>query len=313
VTNRLRFGCQFQVLRGKREFLDTARRIEDLGFDVATFPDHFGGWASVWPSVVAAASVTSTLRLGPLTINNELWNPVVLARDAASADVLSGGRVELALGAGWREADFAIAGIAPRAPRERIARLAESVAIVRGYFRPGTFEYDGHFHQVKVPADRLRPTQPEIPIFIGGGGRHIVRLAAAVADIVGVHINLGVGQFAIGTGSTDSEQGVVVDALEQRLGWIATDRPASLPSPELHLFLLEVKPGASSLEEAEAIAVNYGISPGEVVASPWFLTGPVEEMAEKVAAVNERYGISYFTVVESQVDTMHEVMTRLRR
>ena len=79
MTGRIRFGCQFQAFRGRREFLDTARRIEDLGFAVATFPDHFGGWLSPWPSVVAAASVTSTLRLGPMTINNDLWNPVVLA------------------------------------------------------------------------------------------------------------------------------------------------------------------------------------------------------------------------------------------
>jgi probable F420-dependent oxidoreductase len=313
VSRPLRFGCQFQALRGAQEFLDTARRIEGLGFDVGTFPDHFGGWASVWPSVVAAASVTSTLRLGPLTVNNELWNPVVLARDAVSADVMSDGRVELGLGAGWRDADFAIAGIPPRAPRDRIARLAETVAILRGYFHPGAFEYDGHHHRVQIPAERLLPRQADIPIFVGGGGRHIVRLAAGAADIVGVHINLGGGRFAIGTGSTDSEQGVQREALEQRLAWIAADRPAGLPAPELHLFLLEVRQGASSFEEAETIAANYGISPDEVVASPWFLTGPIEEMAEKIAAVNERYGISYFTVVESQVDVMHEVMTRLRR
>ena len=240
MTRRLRFGCQFQALRGAREFLDTARRVEDLGFDVATFPDHFGGWASVWPSIVAAASVTSTLRLGPLTINNDLWNPVVLARDAVSADVLSDGRLELGLGAGWRDADYAIAGIlgirrvsGSRGWRNRSRSCAATSARER-------FEYDGRFHRASLPAERLRPTQAEVPIFIGGGGRHIIRLAAAEADIVGVHINLGGGRFALGTGSADSDQGVVVDALEQRLAWIAGDRPAALPEPELHLFLLEV-------------------------------------------------------------------------
>lgn len=315
MTGRLRFGCQFQAFRGAREFLDTARRIEALGFDVATFPDHFGGWASVWPSVVAAASVTSTLRLGPMTINNDLWNPVVLARDAVSADVLSDGRLELGLGAGWRDADSTIAGIPRSSPGERIARLAESVAILREYFRPGAFEYEGHHHRASVPAERLHPTQPQIPIFIGGGGRHIVRLAAGEADIVGVHINLGGGQFAGGTriDASGTEQGVVLDAFEERLGWIASDRPPSLVAPELHLFLLEVQAGASSFDTAEPIAANYGISSEEVLASPWFLTGPIEEMAEKIASVNARYGISYFTVVESQVDTMHEVMAQLRR
>jgi probable F420-dependent oxidoreductase len=312
VSDPLRFGCQFQVLRGKREFLDTARRIEDLGFDVATFPDHFGGWASVWPSIVAAASVTSTLRLGPLTINNDLWNPVVLARDAVSADVFSGGRVELGLGAGWREADFAIAGIPQRAPRERIERLAESVAIVRGYCAPGAFEYDGRFHHVRVPADRLRPTQPHIPIFIGGGGRHILRVAATEADIVGVHVNLGGAGVAIGGRAAEpqaaDDRGVLVDAVERRLAWIAGDRPASLAAPELHLYVLDVRRGPSSLRAAEATATSYGISPAAVVESPWFLTGPEEEMARKLVAINERYGISYFTVGEEHADTVHSVM-----
>ena len=135
MSGRIRVGCQFQAFRGRREFLDTARRVEDLGFAVATFPDHFGGWASPWPSVVAAASVTTTLRLGPMTINNDLWNPIVLARDAASADQLSDGRVELGIGAGWRSADYALAGINEDPPRARIARLGESLAAIRGVLR----------------------------------------------------------------------------------------------------------------------------------------------------------------------------------
>jgi len=313
MSEPLRFGCQFQAFRGREDFLDTARRLEAVGFDVLTFPDHFGGWAGMWPAIVAAASVTTTLRLGPMTVNNELWNPIVLARDAVSADVLSDGRLELGLGAGWRQADSTIAGIAPRAPGERIERLAESVEILRSYFSPGAFEYDGMFHRASVPAQRILPAQPHLPIFIGGGGRRIVRLAAAAADIIGVHINLGSSQFAIGRGSTDVAQGVELDAMERRLAWIARDRPANLARPELHLFVLEVRRGPSSLEAAATIAPNFGITSEDVVASPWFLTGPVEAMAEKIVAVQARYGISYFTAVEEHADTMVEVMKLLRR
>ena len=312
MSRRLRFGCQFQAFRGRDEFFDTARRLEANGFDVATFPDHFGGWAGMWPAIVAAASVTSTLRLGPMTVNNELWNPIVLARDAVSADVLSDGRLELGLGAGWRDADTTIAGIAPRAPGERIERLAETVEVLRRYFSPGGFEYEGRFHRASVPVERMLPAQQQIPIFIGGGGRRIVRLAATAADIVGVHINLGSSQYALGTGSTDSEQGVEVDALERRLAWIADDRAPELTPPELHVFVLDVRPGSSAVDAAARIAPNFGITPGDVVASPWFLTGTVQEMAEKITAVNERYGISYFTVVEEHADTLAEVMTLLR-
>jgi probable F420-dependent oxidoreductase len=301
VTPPLRFGCQFQIFRGRREFLDTARRVEDLGFAVATFPDHFGGWASPWPSVVAAASVTSTLRLGPMTINNDLWNPVVLARDAATADQLSEGRVELGIGAGWRAADYAVAGISEDPPRTRIARLAESLAVIRAYFGNG----DGD-------ADRLRPVQQTLPVFVGGGGRQILRLAASAADIIGVHVNLGGVGVAIGGsdggGQATDDRGVLVDAVERRLAWIASDRPASLRAPELHLYVLDVRPGPSSVESAEATAATYGISPAAVVESPWFLTGPEEEMARKLIEINERYGISYFTVGEEHADTLHAVM-----
>jgi probable F420-dependent oxidoreductase len=303
VTRALRFGCQFQAFRGRREFLDTARRIEDLGFAVATFPDHFGGWASPWPSVVAAASVTSTLRLGPMTINNDLWNPAVLARDAASADQLSDGRVELGIGAGWRAADYALAGITEDPPSTRIARLAASLAVIRAYFGAG--DGDGA---------RLRPVQARLPIFVGGGGRQILRLAATTADIVGVHVNLGGAGVAIGESGGEEatdDRGVRVDAIERRLGWIARDRPASLPAPELHLYVLDVRRGGSSVESAEAPAATYGISPAAVVESPWFLTGPEEEMARKLVAINERYGISYLTVGEEHADALHAVMKYL--
>ena len=301
MSGRIRVGCQVQAFRGRREFLDTARRVEDLGFAAVTFPDHFGGWASPWPSVVAAASVTTTLRLGPMTINNDLWNPIVLARDAVSADQLSDGRVVLGIGAGWRAADYALAGINEDPPRARIARLGASLAAIRGYF---------------AESDGLQPVQPELPIFVGGGGRQILRLAATTADIVGVHVNLGGSGVAIGRRTSVADEppddrGVLVDAIERRLSWIADDRPPALPAPELHLYVLDVRAGASSLEAAEETARSYGVSPAAVVDSPWFLTGPEEEMARKLTAVNERYGISYFTVGEEHAETLHAVMRHI--
>ena len=264
MSGRIRIGCQFQAFRGRREFLDTARRVEDLGFAVATFPDHFGGWASPWPSVVAAASVTTTLRLGPMTINNDLWNPAVLARDAASADQLSDGRVELGIGAGWRSADYAVAGISEDPPCTRIARLA-------GFDR---CDPSGTSRTAKGSG----PCSAALPIFVGGGGRQILRLAATAADIVGVHVEpRGLGRDHRRS-TTDAEQppddrGVLVDAIERRLSWIADDRPPALPAPELHLYVLDVRHGASSLEAAEETAKSYGVSPAAVVDSPWFLTG----------------------------------------
>ena len=305
MTRALRFGCQFQAFRGRREFLDTARRIEDLGFAVATFPDHFGGWASPWPSVVAAASVTSTLRLGPMTINNDLWNPAVLAYDAASADQLSDGRVELGIGAGWRAADYALAGITEDPPSTRIAWLAASTC--------------RHPRCASAPAMATATgcarCKSRLPIFVGGGGRQILRLGGDHRRHRRRPREPGwcrrrhrrerrrrADTTTAGCASTRSSGASV---------GLPVIGPRSLPAPELHLYVLDVRRGGSSVESAEAPAATYGISPAAVVESPWFLTGPEEEMARKLVAINERYGISYFTVGEEHADALHAVMKYL--
>jgi probable F420-dependent oxidoreductase len=312
VTDGIRIGCQLGPFKGAKEFLDTIRRIEALGFDVATFPDHFGRWAGVWPAIAAAASVTRTLRLGALTFNNDFWNPVVLARDAVSADLLSDGRLELGIGAGWRDADYSITGVAKDPAPARIARLAESAQILRRYWQPGEFAFAGQSHNVTVPAERLLPAQAEgIPIFIGGGGRQILRVAARLADTIGVHINLKAGAFTIGAGASDADQGVVQDALEERLGWIRSSQRDLPRPPELHLFFMEVRTGKTSREAATTISSTFGVSDDDVLSSPYFLTGPAEEMAEKLRAIHAREGISYFTVREDHIDVMAPVMRAL--
>lgn len=314
TAKRLRFGCQYQPFKGKQQMLESARRMEAIGIDVATFPDHFGGWASVWTSMTAVAAATTTLRLGSLTINNDIWNPVVLARDVASADQLSDGRLELGLGAGWRDVDYAMTGIHKDSPGTRIARLAEAVDVIRGYLAPGELVHHGTFYDVELPADRLRAVQEGgVPIFIGGGGRKIVRLAATTADIVGVHINLGAGGFTIGRGADDEEQGVVEEAVDERLGWIREDRSPAMPEPELQLFLMEVRPAATPEAAAEEVAPTFGISPESAVRSPYFLLGPPEAMADKALAIKERYGITYLTCREDHIDTMEQVLPIIDR
>lgn len=312
MTAKIRVGCQMGPFKGTRAFLDTIRRIEALGFNIATFPDHFGRWAGVWPAISAAASVTQTLRLGALTFNNDFWNPVVLARDAVSADLLSDGRLELGLGAGWRDADYAITGVLKDPAPARIARLAESVEVLRRYWQPGEFAFRGQFVTVAVPADRLLPAQQNgIPIFIGGGGQRILRLATRLADTIGVHINLKAGAFTIGTGAADVDQGAVQSALDERLEWIRSGPREVQRDPELQLFFMEVRAGKTSRDAAATVSPTFGVSDEDVLASPYFLTGPTEEMANKLQAINASSGISYFTVREDHIDTMVPVMRAL--
>jgi hypothetical protein len=156
---------------------------------------------------------------------------------------------------------------------------------------------------------------------VGGGGRRILRVAASTADIVGVHVHLGGRGVAIGGAAGGAPQeapapapddrGVGAAAAEARLAWIAADRPPALPAPELHLYVLDVRPGPSAVDAAAGPAATYGIPPEAVVGSPWFLTGPEEEMARKLTTITERCGVTYFTVGEEHMDTLHRVMAHL--
>ncbi len=314
MTDEIRIGCQFGPFKGRQQFLDTARRLEADGYSVATVPDHFGGWASVWPSVAAIATVTTTLRIGTLTINNDLWNPVVLARDAVSADQLSDGRLELGMGAGWRIADYEFTGITQDPPGVRISRMSESIDLLRSYFGPGEVVHRGEHYTADVPADRLRPVNATgIPIFVGGGGPKIVRVAAQKADIVGVHINLRGGQFTIGKGASDTDQGVVGDAVEERLAWIDEAVSGRGERPPLQLFFMEIKESNDPAATTAEIAATFGIEPSEVATSPYFLVGSTSEMAEKILSIRERYGITYFTCREDHIPVVSKVIPLLHR
>src|SRR5262245_42717507 len=187
-----RFGIICPKIGSGKELTELARKAEDLGYSTLYVPDHFVEDHDLAPTVALAhvAAVTERLRIGPLVLGNDYKHPVVLAREAATLDVLSDGRLELGIGAGWMTADYEKAGIPLERPGVRIERLAESIAVLKGLFADGPFTFVGKHYQVTELDGQPKPVQRPVPFLMGGGAPKILALSAREASIVGINANL---------------------------------------------------------------------------------------------------------------------------
>src|SRR3954463_8539414 len=214
---RLRFGviCSGNTTPDAKSFGELARRAEGAGYSTLYVPDHFVDHPLA-PTVALAhaAAVTTELRVGPLVLGNDYKHPVVLAREMATLDLLSEGRLELGIGAGWMTADYEKAGMTLDRPGVRIARLAESIAVLKGLFAPGPFTFHGEHYRVTELDGMPKPPQgADLPFLIGGGGKKILGLAAREAKIVGINANLKSGE-----GETpETVQSLLPEATDQKL------------------------------------------------------------------------------------------------
>ena len=204
-----RFGVQLAAPLDRAGWVETARRVEDLGYAVATMPDHFDGQLAPMPALQAVLDATTTLRAGALVFDNDYRHPAILAKELATMDVLSDGRVEIGLGAGWMISDYEQLGLAYDRPGVRIDRFVEGLAVLRGAMADGPFDFAGEHYRVTGYDGLPKPVQrPTPPILIGGGGRRMLTIAAQQADIVGVHGTLRAGVIGPDAVSTMTEEAV---------------------------------------------------------------------------------------------------------
>jgi probable F420-dependent oxidoreductase len=304
VTRPFRFGIQADPHRPRRQWIDFCRRAENLGYGVVTLPDHIGPSGGIFAAVAVAADHTERLRLGTLVLNNDLRNPAVLGMEAATADLLTDGRLELGIGAGWMGADYRAAGIAQDGAGTRIQRLAEAVEILRTGWQGEPFSFSGRHYQLEAAAGWPRPAQSPLPLLIGGGARRVLSLAGAAADIVSVNRNLREP-----TPAGAARQGMLGDDLHRKLGWVraaAGDR-----DPELHTFVLTAAVTDDRAAAAARIAAQYGISPADVLASPHFLVGTPAQMVDDLRRRRDEFGFSYLTVREASHTELAPVVAAL--
>ena len=274
------------------------RRIEDLGYWSVAISDHFTkGWVmEPVVAMTAAAEATSTLRILPLVLGNDYRHPVLLHKSLATLDVLSGGRVEIGIGAGWMDTDYEAAGIPLDPPGVRVARLAESVEVIKGLFGPEPLSYTGKHYQIRDLDGLPKPAQsPRPPLLIGGGGKRVLQLAGAVADIVGINAAMR-AEAPPGTALLDLTGERVAEkvAIARAAARSAGRDPRSLRFQTAILSLnLTDSPGARPW--VSSLAANVS-DPGVLAGSPAVLHGSVAFCVDELQRRREEYGLDYIHI-----------------
>jgi probable F420-dependent oxidoreductase len=293
---------------GHDEWVGTARRVEDLGFSTLTVADHLvDGCISPFAALGVAAEATSTLRIGTLVLNNDLRHPVVVARETLALDSLSGGRVELGLGAGHGFPEYDSAGIRFDDGATRVARLAEAVEVLDGLLRGNEVTFDGDHYQLRGHRAWPPATQrPRPPILVGGNGHRLLRMAAGCADIVGLS---GTGRTKA-DGLTHEATGFPPQAVDER---VALVRAASTRRDvELHALIQQVIVTNDPTGAAEGLRkLVPELSVEDILVTPYVWIGTVESICDKIRAARERWGFSYFTLFQHSLGAATPLVTKL--
>jgi len=297
---------QARTPRSAKAWAEFARRAEDLGYSVLSMPDHLQNQFAPLPALAAAAAVTQQIRLGTWVLANDFRHPVMLAKEAATLDLLSDGRLELGIGAGWMTEDYATAGIQLERPGVRIERLAEAIRVLRGLWEAGPFMFSGRHYTVSELDGRPKPLQRPLPLVMGGGGPRILALAAREANIIGLAAHLPGGRMDATSGRTQT-----LDATLKKLAWVREAAGPRLEKIELQARVLQTAVGEGALARSAELAAPFGMTPEEMLATPHALVGPVERIIEHLLAMRERHGLSYFTVNETAAEELAPVVQRL--
>lgn len=302
-----RFGVQVGHAADAAAWVSIARKAEDLGFSTFTMGDHLDAQFAPTVGLTAAAAATSTLRIGALTYANDYRHPVVLAKEAATLDLLSGGRLELGVGAGWMTTDYEQAGIPLDPAGVRIERLAEAIAVLKGLFADGPVTLAGEHYTVAGLEGTPKPVQrPHPPILVGGGGRKILQLAAREADIIGLNFNLHGGRIDATVGPDGTAEHTA-----EKLEWIrgaAGDRFDQIEL-QVRIHLAVITDDRAAL--AEQLAPAFGLTPEAALSSPHSLAGTVEQIIDDLVEQRERFGISYIGLSADAMDDLAPVVARL--
>lgn len=290
-----RFGVVAAMARSAEEWTSKVKQIESQGYSTVLVPDGMRHTLAPLPALTAAAAVTSSLRVGTYVIANDFRNPVMLAKEAATLDLVSGGRFELGLGVGRpaAEEDNRILGMPFDSGGVRVARLAESLALIKPLLTGDAVSANGRYYNLDGAQISPLPVQkPHPPILIGAAGRRLLSLAAREADII-----------ALGVAPTDPEAAVV-----ERIGWMREAAPERFDQLELNLNLMAVRD-----QVPRYVAMQMGLSAPTLAAAGAVsaLVGTVDQMCDTLLRRRETLGITYIAVGDELSDALAPVVRRL--
>ena len=303
-----RFGVNVRTTGSSAAWADKARRVEALGYAVLLVPDHLSELLAPMPGLTAAAAATTRLRVGTAVLNNDFRHPVLVAREAATVDMLSAGRLELGLGAGHMQSEYEQAGLVFDPGATRVERLAESVTLIKRLLEGESVTFAGQHYRVSGHTIHPHPVQrPRPPIFIGGNAPRLLAVAAREADIVGL------------TGIMFRQGGRAVDVsdcraavVDERVRFVRETAGARAAGLELNALVQRVIETDDRHKAAAALPGAYSqLAPEEILASPYLLIGTVDQMVADLEARRERWGISYVVTHEAYMDALAPVVARL--
>ena len=315
MTKRpFRFGIINERSHAADAWARRAQQAEALGYSTFLIRDHFGDdffgdQLAPIAALMAAAAATRTLRIGSLVFDNDYRHPVVLAKEAATLDLLSGGRFELGLGAGWLRTDYARAGLPFDPARVRIDRLVEALQVLRGHFGEGPFSFSGKHYTIDGLVGFPRPVQrPHPPILLGAGSPRMLRLAGREADIVGI---LG-SSTRTGTMLDDPAERRA-DAVAEKIALIREGAGERFDAIELSTIVgatLSDAPRAAAQAQIDRRGWS-GVTVDEVLAMPTLAIGTIDGIVETLEARRERFGLSYYVVSDAAIEMFAPVVARL--
>jgi len=302
-----RFGVQLSSAGSPGEWRDRARQLEDLGYSTLFIPDHFDDqWAPI-AALTVAAEATERLKVGSLVFDNDYRHPLVLAKECATLDLLSEGRLEVGLGAGWMRTDYDEAGMAYDAPGVRVDRLAEGVQVIKALWRDESVSFEGEHYRLVDAHGLPRPHTPGgPPIIIGGGSRRVLRLAVEHADIIGVNPSL-----ASGAVDADTIAGTAPERYAERIGWVREAAGARFGELELQSLVFVAQIGRPAAVVAEELSALFGYPPEAVAESGTVLIGTEDEIVEALMRRREELGFSYWVLHQAEIEPFAPVVARL--
>jgi len=315
-----RFAVQSFSASSGAQWKERAKKAESLGYSALHLADHIIGpgpaleathhplqeLAAV-PAMAVAAEATSTLRIGCRVFCQDYKHPAVLAKEAATLDLLSDGRLELGIGAGWLAGEYDALGIPMDPAPKRISRLKETVAILKAHLEGGPIEFKGESFQLSGFEGAPRPVQtPRPPIMIGGGGKRVLGIAAREAEIVSFNFNNRSGVIG-----PDGVQLSTAEETAKKVGWVREAAGLRFDALELEIgaYFTFVGPGTEAA--AEGMARAFGFSTEAMLAHPHALFGEVDAVCDALRGRREATGISYVTVPDTALDAFAPVVARL--
>jgi probable F420-dependent oxidoreductase len=302
-----RFGVQASKAPDRASWVDVAKRCEDRGYSVLTMPDHFDDQLAPVPALMTAADATSTLRVGALVWDNDYKHPLVLAKELATMDLLSEGRLEIGIGAGWMMTDYEQAGMPYDRPGVRIDRFVEGLAIIKGLMSPDVFSYTGQHYTITEHNGTPKSVQrPHPPILIGGGGKRVLTIAAREADIIGVNASMHagvVGPEAIAT--------MTAEAVDEKVAIICDAAGSRLDAIEMNVRAFMVNVTDDRAGTMSFLSTMLGVDEQMIDTTPFALIGSPAKIVEDLLARRERWGFSYVIVGADDIDAFAPVVAEL--